>query len=128
MLQGCFSGGRVVGGVWDGDPMTTSVLVALVGGVLLGAAAGALVATLAARARAGSAFAERALLRERVTDLESAAAQDRELAATLSPLAGALQRVEEQVRTLERLEINPDARAEELSLEDFANLVRALHT
>src|SRR5438045_3412882 len=90
--------------------MTTSVLVALVGGVLLGAAAGALVATLAARARAGSAFAERALLRERVTDLESAAAQDRELAATLSPLAGALQRVEEQVRTLERDRLQQYAR------------------
>lgn len=90
--------------------MTTSVLVALVAGVLLGAAGGVLVATLAARARAGVALAERALLRERVTDLESAAAQDRELAATLSPLAGALGRVEEQVRTLERDRLQQYAR------------------
>jgi DNA recombination protein RmuC len=90
--------------------MTTSVLVALLVGMVLGLAAGALVATLAARARAGTAVAERALLRERVTDLESAAAQDRELAATLSPLAGALQRVEEQVRTLERDRLQQYAR------------------
>jgi DNA recombination protein RmuC len=90
--------------------MTTSVLVALVVGLLLGAASGVLVGSLAARARAGAAFAERALLRERVTDLESAAAQDRELAATLSPLAGALQRVEEQVRTLERDRLQQYAR------------------
>jgi DNA recombination protein RmuC len=90
--------------------MTSSVLVALLVGVLLGAAGGALVAGLAARVRGGTAVAERDLLRERVTDLESAAAQDRELAATLSPLAGALQRVEEQVRTLERDRLQQYAR------------------
>jgi DNA recombination protein RmuC len=90
--------------------MSSTVLFALVVGLLLGAAGGALVAGLAARVRAGAAVAERDLLRERVTDLESAAAQDRELAATLSPLAGALQRVEEQVRTLERDRLQQYAR------------------
>ena len=82
--------------------MSTSTFVALLLGLLIGAALGALLATLAARLRAGAAVAERDLLRERVTDLESAASQDRELVATLSPLAGALQRVEDQVRALER--------------------------
>ncbi|HYJ74114.1 MAG TPA: DNA recombination protein RmuC [Kineosporiaceae bacterium] len=90
--------------------MSTPTLVALLVGLLLGAAAGGLLATLAARVRAGTAVAERDLLRERVTDLESAASQDRELAATLSPLAGALQRVEEQVRVLERDRLQQYAR------------------
>ena len=90
--------------------VSTPTLVALLVGLLLGAAAGGLLATLAARVRAGTAVAERDLLRERVTDLESAASQDRELAATLSPLAGALQRVEEQVRVLERDRLQQYAR------------------
>jgi DNA recombination protein RmuC len=90
--------------------MSTSTLAALVLGLLIGAALGALLATLAARVRGGTAVAERDLLRERVTDLESAASQDRELAATLSPLAGALQRVEDQVRTLERDRLQQYAR------------------
>jgi DNA recombination protein RmuC len=90
--------------------MTTSTLAALLLGLLIGAAVGGLLATLAARVRAGTAVAERDLLRERVTDLESAASQDRELVATLSPLAGALQRVEEQVRVLERDRLQQYAR------------------
>src|SRR3954464_1813966 len=99
-----------VGAVWHGAYMSTSTLAALVLGLLIGAALGALLATLAARVRGGTAVAERDLLRERVTDLESAASQDRELAATLSPLAGALQRVEEQVRVLERDRLQQYAR------------------
>jgi DNA recombination protein RmuC len=90
--------------------MTTSSLAALLVGLLIGAAAGGLLATLTARAQAGTALAERDLLRERVTDLESAASQDSELAATLSPLTGALQRVEEQVRVLERDRLQQYAR------------------
>src|SRR4051794_10547757 len=90
--------------------MSTSTFAALVLGLLVGAAVGGLLATLTARVRAGTALAERDLLRERVTDLESASSQDRELAATLSPLAGALGRVEEQVRTLERDRLQQYAR------------------
>src|SRR3954447_19490663 len=99
-----------VGALWDGAAMTTSTLAALLLGLLIGAAVGGLLATLAAPVRAGTAVAGRALLRERVTDLESAASQDRELVATLSPLAGALQRVEEQVRVLERDRLQQYAR------------------
>src|SRR5919202_232160 len=76
----------------------------------VGGLAGAFLAWSAGRARAGGLVAERDLLRERVTDLESATSQDRELAATLSPLAGALGRVEEQVRTLERDRLQQYAR------------------
>src|SRR3954453_21099201 len=90
--------------------MSISTFAALLVGLLIGAAVGGLLATLAARVRAGTALAERDLLPERVTDLESAASQDRELAATLSPLAGALQRVEEQVRVLERDRLQQYAR------------------
>jgi DNA recombination protein RmuC len=90
--------------------MSISTFAVLLVGLLIGTAAGGLLATLAARVRAGTAVAERDLLRERVTDLESAASQDRELAATLSPLAGALQRVEEQVHVLERDRLQQYAR------------------
>src|SRR3954447_26196413 len=99
-----------VGALWDGAAMTTSTLAALLLGLLIGAAVGGLLATLAARVRAGTTVAERDLLRERVTDLQSAASQDRELVATLSPLAGALQRVEEHVRVLERDRLQQYAR------------------
>jgi DNA recombination protein RmuC len=87
-----------------------ALLVGLLIGLLIGGAVGGLLATLAARVRAGTTVAERDLLRERVTDLESAASQDRELVATLSPLAGALQRVEEHVRVLERDRLQQYAR------------------
>src|SRR4051794_33409922 len=93
--------------------MSTSTFAALLVGLLIGlliGGVGGLLATLAARMRAGTAVAERDLLRERVTDLESAASQDRELVATLSPLAGALHRVEEQVRVLERDRLQQYAR------------------
>jgi DNA recombination protein RmuC len=93
--------------------MSISTFAALLVGLLIGlliGGVGGLLATLAARVRAGTAVAERDLLRERVTDLESAASQDRELVATLSPLAGALQRVEEQVRVLERDRLQQYAR------------------
>jgi DNA recombination protein RmuC len=81
--------------------------------LLLGLAAGAglswVILAATWRERVARAGIESALLRERITDLEGAAAQDRELAATLSPLAGSLHRVEQQVRALER------DRAEQLS-------------
>lgn len=80
--------------------------VPILGLMLLTAAVGAVLTWLsvvpALRERLARARAEADLLRERVTDLEGASAQDRELAATLSPLAAALGRVEQQVRTLER--------------------------
>src|ERR671938_2008964 len=85
-------------------------LLALLTGLAVGALGGAFVAWSLGRARLLGLAAERDLLRERVTDLESAASQDRELVATLSPLAGALQRVEDQVRTLERDRLQQYAR------------------
>jgi DNA recombination protein RmuC len=92
--------------------LTTAVI--LLGCLLLGAAGGCLLTWAgvvpAARERVARLGAESMLLRERVTDLESAAAQDRELAATLSPLAGSLNRVQEQVATLERDRVSQYAR------------------
>jgi DNA recombination protein RmuC len=77
----------------------------LVIALLVGLAVGALVATwvgrAAATARTAGLLAERDLLHQRVIDLESAAGQDRELAAVLAPLGESLNRVESQVRTLE---------------------------
>ncbi len=74
--------------------------------VLLAATVGAGIARLALvpplHERLAGSRAEADLLRERITDLEGAAAQDRELAATLAPLASTLTRVEKQVHTLER--------------------------
>lgn len=81
---------------------------------LLAAAVGAVVIWLATvpplRERLLRARVEADLLRERVTDLEGAAAQDRELAATLSPLSTTLTRVEQQVQTLERDRVEQYAR------------------
>ena len=96
--------------------MTFSALFWLITGLALGAAgATAVMRTLAGAGRAALA-AERDLLRERVTDLESSTEHDRELAATLGPLASALGRVEEQVRTLERDRVEQYARlGEQLS-------------
>jgi DNA recombination protein RmuC len=82
--------------------MSLSTLFWLVTGLVLGAGGATLVARLVTGARQAALVAERDLLRERVTDLESSTGHDRELAATLGPLASALGRVEEQVRTLER--------------------------
>lgn len=90
--------------------MTTSALITLVLGVALGAALGWFVAASLAGARAATVTAERDLLRERVTDLESATDHDRELAATLSPLTATLTRVEGQVRALERDRVEQYAR------------------
>jgi DNA recombination protein RmuC len=92
-------------------------ILALAIGVLLGAAAAfgpaELLARSLGRAQVAAAEAERDLLRERVTDLEASTDHDRELAATLSPLAGALQRVEAQVRTIERDRLEQFARLDE---------------
>ncbi len=94
--------------------MDLTTVVSLLGCLLLGAAGGAALTWAgvvpAARERATGLAAEARLLRERVTDLEGAAAQDRELAATLSPLAGSLNRVQEQVATLERDRVSQYAR------------------
>jgi DNA recombination protein RmuC len=95
--------------------MTTTVAALL--GLLLGALLGAALAALAfgplARAGQAAVVAERDLLRERVTDLEAAAGQDRELVATLSPLAATMQRVEHQVISLERDRVEQYSRLDE---------------
>jgi DNA recombination protein RmuC len=86
--------------------MSIGILFVLIAGVVIGAAGGAaaawFAATALASARVATVAAERDLLRERVTDLETSTDHDRELAATLGPLTATLARVEGQVRTLER--------------------------
>jgi DNA recombination protein RmuC len=82
--------------------MTFSTLFSLLVGLIAGAAVAGFVTRLVAGAREAALATERDLLRERVTDLETSTEHDRELAATLAPLASALARMEEQVRTLER--------------------------
>jgi DNA recombination protein RmuC len=90
--------------------MTTSaILLALVAGAALGAA----VARALGAGRAAALAAERDLLRERVMDLEASTEHDRELAATLSPLAATLQRVEHHVVALERDRVEQFSRLDE---------------
>jgi DNA recombination protein RmuC len=82
--------------------MSIPVLVALLAGLALGAAAAWFLATTLAAARTAAVAAERDVLRERVLDLEASTEHDRELAATLAPLSATIGRVEGQVRVLER--------------------------
>lgn len=90
--------------------MTFSALFWLITGLILGAGGTGALARVLAGARQSALLAERDLLRERVTDLEASTEHDRELAATLGPLASALGRVEQQVRTLERDRVDQYAR------------------
>ncbi|MGV1007777.1 MAG: DNA recombination protein RmuC [Dermatophilaceae bacterium] len=73
---------------------------------LLGLSCGALLAWLALSARyaarLAAADAERALLRERVGDLQASRSADSETAAVIAPLRESLVRVERQVHELER--------------------------
>jgi DNA recombination protein RmuC len=92
---------------------TLALLIGLLLGLLLGAGLAVLASGPLVRARQSGLSAERDLLRERVTDLEAASGQDRELAATLSPLAATLQRVERQVVTLERDRVEQFSRLDE---------------
>ena len=92
---------------------TAALLIGLLLGLVLGAGLAALAAGPVLRARQSGLAAERDLLRERVTDLEAASGQDRELAATLSPLSAPLQRVERQVVSLERDRVEQFSRLDE---------------
>src|SRR4051794_15042106 len=96
-----------------GMTTTVALLIGLVLGLLLGAGGALLASGPLVRARESGLAAERDLLRERITDLEAASGQDRELAATLSPLAATLQRVERQVVTLERDRVEQFSRLDE---------------
>ncbi len=90
--------------------MTMTTVIAFGFGLLAGLALAALLARARYAGQVATACAERDLLRERITDLEAAASQDRELAATLAPLASTMARVETQVRTLERDRVEQYAR------------------
>jgi len=81
---------------------TAAVVIALLLGLGLGAAAAWAVAGAMTRGRQAVLQAESDLLRERLAGQASAEESDRALTATLAPLAGTLQRVEQQVLTLER--------------------------
>ena len=96
-----------------GMTTTVALLIGLVLGLLLGAGGVLLASGPLVRARQSGLATERDLLRERITDLEAASGQDRELAATLSPLAATLQRVERQVVTLERDRVEQFSRLDE---------------
>ena len=78
------------------------LVLALVIGLVLGAAAAAAVVRQLGAVRSAGVAAERDLLRERVLDLEAALADDAQTAAALAPLRDTLARVETQVGTLER--------------------------
>jgi DNA recombination protein RmuC len=78
------------------------LVLALLAGLVLGAAVAAAVTQQLGTARAAGVRAERDLLRERVVDLEAALSDDAQTAAALAPLRDALGRVEQQVGTLER--------------------------
>lgn len=90
--------------------MTSSTLFWLISGLVLGACAATVVTRVTTGARLASLLTERDLLRERIADLESSTTHDRELAATLGPLASTLDRVEHQVHALERDRIEQYAR------------------
>lgn len=75
---------------------------ALLVGLVIGAAAAAAVVHQMGAVRSAGLAAERDLLRERVIDLEASLADDAATAAALAPLRDALGRVETQVGTLER--------------------------
>lgn len=93
--------------------MVGLVLAAFVAGAALGVLGGVRLARLREGAAPAVLQAENGLLRERVRDLEAADSQDHELAATLAPLAGALQRVEQQVKVLERDRVEQYARLDQ---------------
>ena len=78
------------------------LVVTLVIGLAVGAAAGWWSARSSTTAALASARTESDLLRERVVDLEAALSDDAQTAAALLPLREALVRVEQQVGTLER--------------------------
>ena len=92
------------------DALSTTALLGLLVTLLLGAAAGWLLAGLVARARQAVLEAENDLLRERLAGWEGTEASDRVLAATLAPLTGTLSRVEQQVASLERDRVDQYAR------------------
>jgi DNA recombination protein RmuC len=92
--------------------MSDFITGALLAAALAGGAAWLLTSSVA-RARLAGLIAERDLLRERITDLEAAAGQDQELAATISPLSATLQRVERQVQSLERDRVEQFSRLDE---------------
>ena len=78
------------------------LVLALLAGLVIGAAASAAVVRQTGAVRSAGLAAERDLLRERVIDLEASLADDAATAAALAPLRDALGRVESQVGTLER--------------------------
>jgi DNA recombination protein RmuC len=82
--------------------MDLVIAVVTLAGCLVALALGYRVGRSHASHQVAGLITERQLLRERVTDLEAALGQDQEVAATLGPISVSLQRVEAQVRTLER--------------------------
>jgi DNA recombination protein RmuC len=78
------------------------LVLALLAGLVIGAAAAATLVRQTGAVRSAGLAAERDLLRERVIDLEASLADDAATAAALAPLRDALGRVETQVGTLER--------------------------
>ncbi|WP_337062070.1 DNA recombination protein RmuC [Kineococcus sp. G2] len=89
------------------------VLLALLTGAALGALATRWALRGADAARTAATTAERDLLRRRVAELEDRAGEGRELTAAVAPVTDTLDRVEAQVRTLERDRVEQYARLSE---------------
>ena len=106
----------------------------LVVGVLLGAGLGVALGWSLGRARALTAEAERAMLRERLAVADSAATDRQELAVSVAPLREALGKVESHLRELEAARISAYAGLTEqvsharLTSEALSEQTRALVT
>ncbi|MGI4896441.1 MAG: DNA recombination protein RmuC [Janthinobacterium lividum] len=88
-------------------------LLCLLGGLVTGALLARATARASATPAEAAVRAERDLLRDRVVDLEDRVLGGQELSAVVSPVAATLDRVEAQVRTLERDRVEQYARLTE---------------
>jgi DNA recombination protein RmuC len=107
------------------DPM--EIITATVFGVLIGAAAAWLVANALFTGRLSALSTERALLRERVVDLDTRLGDDAQAATMVAPLRDALVRVERQVGTLERDRVEQFSQLS-VQLADVATSTNALRS
>jgi DNA recombination protein RmuC len=103
------------------------ILVAALVGMLIGAVIAWLVARVFFVGQSAALSTERALLRERVIDLEAAIGDDTQTATMLAPLRDALVRVERQVGTLERDRVEQFTQVS-VQLADVATSTNALRS
>jgi DNA recombination protein RmuC len=124
LSSSCRTGGLSVPSVTVGH---MEILIAVVVGMLIGAAVGWLVARVLAAGRSVALSTERDLLRERIVDLEAAISDDAQTATVLAPLRDALVRVERQVGTLERDRVEQFSQVS-MQLADVTTSTQALRS